>query len=247
VRPALRVALAPRFAQRQSDLYRHYVTLLLKADGTNGSTSIIDSSPSPKTVTAFGNAQISTAQSKFGGASIAFDGSGDYASVSDTSNFRLGLLGEPFTFELWFYLNATGDYAFLSRGGGSPDWTDTTGYQYFAFIESGVLYWMWKKGVGNNLAFVSTNTLPAIGQWHHCAAVYDGTTTRLFINGSSVGTPSTEPYVTPSSANRVRIGAGPVDANLLSLNGYIDDLRITKGVARYTASFTPPTAAFPDF
>ena len=59
------------------------VSLLLHGDGANGSTTIVDSSPTPKTVTAFGDAQISTAQSKFGGASIAFDGTGDYLSAND--------------------------------------------------------------------------------------------------------------------------------------------------------------------
>jgi hypothetical protein len=56
------------------DLNRSNVSLLLHGNGTNGSTTITDNSPSPKTVTAVGNAQISTAQSKYGGGSIAFDG-----------------------------------------------------------------------------------------------------------------------------------------------------------------------------
>jgi hypothetical protein len=75
------------------------VSLLLYGNGINGSTSIIDSSPSPKTVTAFGNAQISTAQSKFGGSSIAFDGTGDYLTVPDNDNFALG--NGNFTIECW--------------------------------------------------------------------------------------------------------------------------------------------------
>ena len=66
------------------DPYYGNVSLLLYGDGANGSTTITDSSPTPKTVTAVGNAQISTAQSKFGGASIAFDGAGDYLIVPST-------------------------------------------------------------------------------------------------------------------------------------------------------------------
>ncbi len=224
--------------------YRN-VSLLLHGNGTNGSTTIVDNSPTPKTVTAVGNAQISTAQSKFGGASIAFDGSGDYASLADSSAFQLGLSSQPFTIEFWFYRNTTGDHAFFSRGGGAPNWNTTTGYQYLAFIQAGVLYWMWNDNYDSAPAFVSTSVLPAIQQWHHYAASYDGATTRLFINGSSVGTPSSFPYMTPSSADRIRVGSTPVNADLLSLNGYIDDLRITKA-ARYTANFTPPTAPFPD-
>jgi hypothetical protein len=82
------------------------VSLLLHGDGANGSTTIIDSSPTPKTVTAFGNAQISTAQSKFGGASIALDGTGDYASTGNSSDLLMG--SAVFTIECWFYPNVSG-------------------------------------------------------------------------------------------------------------------------------------------
>jgi hypothetical protein len=223
------------------------VSLLLHGDGTNGSTTITDSSPSPKTVTAVGNAQISTAQSKFGGASIAFDGSGDYASVTSSSAFDLGISNEPFTVEFWFYRNATGNTGFFSKGGGDGNWNTSTGYAYYAFIEAGVIYWMWNHNISNQTpVFISSSTLPAIEQWHHYAASYDGTNTRLFINGSQVGSSNTNIYIAPASANRVRVGSSSVDTGLQSLNGNIDDLRITKGVSRYNAAFTPPTAPFPD-
>jgi hypothetical protein len=229
------------------DLYRSQVSLLLHGDGTNGSTTITDSSPTPKTVTAFGNAQISTAQSKFGGASIAFDGSGDYAFVTSSSAFDLGISNEPFTVEFWFYRNSTGNHAFLGKGGGSANWNTSTGYQYFAFIENGVLYWMWNQNIALSAPVsISTSTLPAINQWHHYAASYDGTNTKLFINGTQIGSDNSNIYIAPSAANIVIVGASPVNASLISLNGYIDDLRITKGIARYTANFTPPTAPFPD-
>jgi hypothetical protein len=81
------------------------VSLLLHGDGTNGSTTITDSSLTPKTVTAVGNAQISTAQSKFGGASILLDGSGDYLDVGSNSAFGYGL--SDFTIETWVYRNVS--------------------------------------------------------------------------------------------------------------------------------------------
>jgi hypothetical protein len=223
------------------------VSLLLHGDGANGSTTITDSSPTPKTVTAVGNAQISTAQSKFGGASIAFDGSGDYASVTSSSAFDLGISNEPFTVEFWFYRNSTGNHGFLVKAGGAANWNSSAGYQYFAFIDTGVLYWMWNHDIAvSGPISISTSNLPAIQQWHHYAASYDGTNTRLFINGTQIGSNNSNIYIAPSAANTVRVGAGPIDASLVSLNGYIDDLRITKGIARYTANFTPPAAPFPD-
>jgi hypothetical protein len=87
----------------ETDPYRSQVSLLLHGDGTNGSTTIVDSSPSPKTVTAVGDAQISTAQSKFGGASIAFDGNGDYLDASSSNQYAIGT--EDFTVEGWVYFN----------------------------------------------------------------------------------------------------------------------------------------------
>ena len=88
------------------------VSLLLHGNGTNGSTTITDSSPTPKTVTAVGNAQISTAQSKFGGASIAFDGTGDYATVPSASAFDFGTA--DFTVEAWVYRNNSDNIALFS-------------------------------------------------------------------------------------------------------------------------------------
>ena len=99
VNPYSFVATDPNFAD---------VSLLLHGNGTNGSTTITDSSPSPKTVTAVGNAQISTAQSKFGGSSIAFDGTGDYLSVPNDGTLQMGSV--DFTIEFWIYFNSLSGY-----------------------------------------------------------------------------------------------------------------------------------------
>jgi hypothetical protein len=84
--------------------------LLLHGDGTNGSTTITDSSISPKTVTAVGNAQISTAQSKFGGASIAFNGTTSYLTTPANSDFAYDA---DFTIECWLYLTGSAFGAIL--------------------------------------------------------------------------------------------------------------------------------------
>ena len=80
------------------------VALLLHCDGSNGSTTFTDSSPTPKTVTAYGNAQISTARSQFGGASALFDGSGDYLLVGAAADFKhLHDDSTDYTIEGWIY------------------------------------------------------------------------------------------------------------------------------------------------
>ena len=212
------------------------VSLLLHGNGTNGSTTITDSSPTPKTVTAVGNAQISTAQSKFGGSSIAFDGTGDYLTIPSNSafNFELG----DFCVETWVYVTA------YTPGGTdvicSTYLNSVIGWTLGIFAGTGKFY---GAAGGDGAQINDPNTL-ITNQWVHLAFTRSGSTLRFFVNGLLSGTPrsySTSMSSTSSLHIGTNVGGGP-----LSLNGYIDDLRITKGVARYTANFTPPSAPFPD-
>jgi hypothetical protein len=179
-----------------------------------------------------GNAQISTAQSKWGGSSIAFDGTGDYLPLQNvlTANFGSG----PFTAELWIYFNnASGtQYALSNYQNNSIGWGLGISSGNFAF---------WATG---DTPDISTSTPAATGTWYHLAVSGQSGAIRLFLNGTQIGSTFTG---TPSldSTLPLRVGDGQGAASPLPLNGYIDDLRITKGVARYTANFTAPTAAFP--
>lgn len=222
------------------------VSLLLRKGTPTGSIIdvALDESPTPKPIRLVGTPTISTTTFKYGGSALSFAGNGSYLTVPDSIAFRLGLLNEPFTVEFYFYLNTAGDFGLLSRGGGFSGWVNSDGYHYLASIGSGILYWQWNATNASFYPAQITTSAPSSGQWHHYAASYDGSITRLFLNGVLAGT-SSAPYVTPSSANRVRIGASSVDSNLASLNGLIDDLRITKGIARYTKNFLPPPAQLP--
>jgi hypothetical protein len=79
-------------------------------------------------------------------------------------------------------------------------------------------------------------------QWSHLAVSRSGSTIYLFINGASTGTQTVNQIYT--TQERLIVGSLPGQNDF---NGYIDDLRITKGISRYNATFTPPTAPFPDF
>lgn len=201
------------------------VSLLLHCDGTNGSTTFTDDSPSPKTVTANGNAQINTAQSKFGGASAAFDGAGDYLSAPNSTDLQLG--SSNFTIEMWVY-NATGQgsFALISKG---SEWR----------LNNDSNRWVWSNAPGSSNVFVIGGSVSA-ATWTHLALVRNGTTTTLYKDGVSVAS-GTSANVTDSTG-ALTIG---YDGSMPDWNGYVDDIRITKGVARYTADFTPPTEAFP--
>ena len=194
-------------------------SLLLHGNGTNGSTVITDSSGSPKTVTAVGNAQISTAQSKFGGSSIAFDGTGDSLS-SGAISFEDS---ESFTLECFLYKSVSGYSNLFGGGAGTQIGYDLSG-------PSGSIYMFFAGGFG----VVESGTAVTLNTWHHLAWTRQGSTCRAFVNGVLQG-------------SGTRSNAFSVSSFGISCNGYIDDLRITKGVARYTTNFTPPTLPFPDF
>jgi hypothetical protein len=212
------------------------VSLLLHGNGTNGSTTIVDSGPAARTVTVVGDAQISTAQSKFGGASIAFDGTGDGLAVPyDISFATFPQSGNIGTIEGWFRFNAfTAPRPFLVgvwSAAGEQGWTidaTTGGDLFFANNGAGIT--------------ASLSTKLTTAEWIHLAVVNTGSTIKIYRNGVDVGSASN--YSPTLSSDSLRIGLR--NGGLLPLNGYIDDLRITKGVARYTANFTPPTAPFPD-
>jgi hypothetical protein len=180
----------------------------------------------PETV---GNAQIDTTTKKFGTGSLEFDGSGDWLRVQGTPNL-FNLSTGDFTIECWFYAVSTGTSAIVQQG--TTDWR-------ISYTSSGVMRYQ----VGANSIQTSTGAF-SFNTWTHLAICKSGTTTTLYLDGTSRVTTTNSPT---NSGNPVYVGAN-IDGGspFWPLNGYIDDLRITKGVARYTANFTPPTAAFPD-
>jgi hypothetical protein len=212
------------------------VSLLLHGDGTNGSTTITDNSPSPKTVTAVGNAQISTAQSKFGGASIALDGSGDYLSVPANAGFSFNGATENFTIEFWS--NYTGPSSGVSNAqfvGTQPVTSAFVSNGWFVATQGKNYRWFTSAGAGGYDMGLTPN------QWQHVAVACNSGAIKMYVDGiGSAWTLSSN--INYSLSAPLIIGA----YNSTYVNGYIDDLRITKGIARYTANFTPPTAPFPD-
>ena len=214
------------------------VSLLLHGNGTNGSTTITDNSPSPKTVTAEGNAQISTAQSKFGGASIAFDGTGDRVSVANNAAFDFGT--GDFTVECWVFSVAAltsynFEYAHIAGKG-----SGIAGGEYSLGFYQQKINWFANSTTTQGTTILTNNT------WYHFAASRAGSTLKLFVNGLlESSTTNTLNYTSSVSFNAGDRQAGD-SGGQYPFNGYIDELRVTKGVARYTANFTPPVSQFLD-
>jgi hypothetical protein len=180
-----------------------------------------------------GNAQISTAQSKFGGASMLFDGSGDYLTLHNVLTSNLG--SGPFTVELWVYFNSASGTQFILSNYQSVTvgWGLGISSGNFAF---------WATG---DTPDISTSVAAATGVWYHLAVSGQSGAIRMFLNGTQIGSTFTGTPALDSTAT-LRIGDGQGAASPQAFNGYIDDLRITKGYARYTTSFTPQRSQWQD-
>jgi hypothetical protein len=204
---------------------------------TNG--GIVDAAMSNDLETV-GGAQISTTQSKFGGASMYFDGNGDYLFVPNTNlsfNFGTG----DFTIEGWVYLSATPSTAGTIIDARASD--ALTEY-HTSVTASNKLDFIYSSSRVTSATSISNTT------WTHFAITRSSGTIRLFINGTlDANTASYSGTVNAAATPAIGGGrAGLTSAiNGYYFNGYIDDLRITKGYARYTANFTAPVGPFVGF
>jgi len=184
-----------------------------------------------------GNAQISTSVKKYGTGSMAFDGTGDYLKPNMATPNLYAFGSGDFTIEFWGYiLQTTPEQMFIDW---RPAGTQTT--QPLIYVTSaGVLAYYVSAANRITGATLSTST------WYHIAVSRSGTSTKMFLNGTQTGSTYTDTTVYTNVAGRPVISFDGNTTNSGYLNGYIDDLRITKGYARYTANFTAPTAALPD-
>lgn len=220
------------------------VALLLHADGADGSTTVTDSSSAARTVTVGGNAQLDTAKAKWGASSLLFDGTGDSCTVPYDS--ALHLSNQDFTIELWVWSNGANQSTRLLNFS-----TSASLFAWSLGVTSGGYLDFFMTNDAGTSAFCSQTTgqgfSSAHSQWHHVAVTRNGQSFRIFVNGTQVGS-NTSSIIARASASgpsyRLVIGSSP--ALISGWNGWLDDIRITAGVARYTAAFTPPAAAFPD-
>jgi len=209
-----------------------YTKLLLHMDGTNGGTTFTDSSSTANSVTPT-SATTSTAASKFGGASALFTGSSSYLSIPNSTNWDFG--SGDFTIDAWVYFNGF----------------SSSSYQYFysqAILNSTHLQFGYNNSAGMDYedsvgcTFTQGSTSGwTTGTWYHVALVRYGTTMTMYRNGTALAT-KTCSVALPSVGTTLYVGAAL--AGYHYLNGYIDELRVSKGVARWTTSFTPPGRAY---
>ena len=196
--------------------------------------SIVDKSQSGNLILN-GNTQSSTSQTKYASSSVYFDGNGDYIRADEMLDTIL-TTSTPFTIECWVHP--------LVLGGTSASSDDYIGINK-ASDGSNIITFS-PVQVRWNGADITGVTDLSTGSWYHIALVYDGSTGRYYINGS-LDTTFSGSINTALADCTLLIGAEADAANGGSpgnyFNGYLEDLRITAGLARYTSNFTPPTAS----
>jgi hypothetical protein len=200
--------------------------LMISGEGADGATTIIDETG--KTVTANGTAQIDTAQYKFGQSSVLLDGNSDYLSLADSLDWYFG--DQNFTIDCWIRPNAIADNDTIWS-----QYVDGTNRAYLKFNGTTQLQFRVEPIGGTDLEVNGTHGM-STGNWYHVAVVRNGSAWNLYVDGTSIGSGS-DSNAYPDLAASFLIGYA---SGLDYFNGWVDDFRITKGKALWTAAFTPP-------
>lgn len=212
------------------------VILLVHADGTNGSTTFTDASPSGYTLTAT-NATVSTTSPKFGTGSANYPAGNAVITVSGSgAGFNFG--AAPFTVEAWAWFATTpsgGVQAIASKWGsaGNLGWSFriTGGTLAFAYSTT-----------GSDVPSISATFTPTLNTWYHLAVDRDASNTlRVYVNGVVIASGAAASPIFPSSSNCI-VGNEPTITR--GFPGRLDEIRVTDGQAQYGGAFTPPTGPF---
>lgn len=219
-----------------NDPYWNNTVLAMHMDGADNGTVFTDEKG--KTITRVGNVATKIGTKQFGTASAYFDGSADSLTAPYSADWNFG--SGNFTIEAWVYQTArpasnaqiVGTLGDAGSVAGFRVLSGTTGGTYFSYYSGSSTY-------------TSVSLILPLNTWSHLAWSCSSGSLRVFLNGVQQGSTHTMVgAITNITSSVLRIGG--TDATNWSLAGYIDDLRITKGVARYTSDFTVPSAAFPN-
>ncbi|MFH1230703.1 MAG: LamG domain-containing protein [Planctomycetota bacterium] len=213
--------------------YDNYTTLLAHFNGTNGGT--YTPAETGQVLTYVGTAQLSTTEKVFGSASLLLDGNSDCVTVPSSANIcDFGAATGDFSLECRVSLNSIAlTQALLSIYDGAGN-----GWRLYI------------GGAGSGLLLKNTDAttssipwVPSVNTWYHVAVARSGTIIRAFINGVSIGTFTNSDFSNPMN-HQLEIGSGDIGNLDLLLNGYIDEVRISKGIARWTSNFSPTVSEY---
>lgn len=209
-----------------------YTKMLLHGDDVDGATTVTDSSPSPHTVAVSGGVQIDTAQSVFGGASILFPGAvGDGLRLDGSSDFAFGTDDFTIDFRLRLAVTTSGQIIYDGRP------TSGNGNYQTIYYSGGIRF-----AVAGTDRIIGPSL--SINTWYHVALARAAGVTRMFIDGVQVGASFTDTTNYLIGTSRPAIGNDGNNFGAGPMNAWIDELRVSKGISRWSASFVPPSAAY---
>lgn len=219
----------------------HHTMLLIHSNTTDGSTTFTDSSASGHSLGDNGDVHHSTDEKKFGTSSIFFDPAEEsYIDSANSSDWNFGT--DPFTIDFWFRSNSgSSGYNMITDHRNSVSnyvgWVvgiDTDGY-----IGGGVQ----NNALSPTDRFTWSTTNVRDNSWHHFALVREANgTIKMYLDGVHEGTPNTLGGIDVDNSVDLVIGCDDTVANFY--DGYLDELRISKGVARWTSNFVVPKKAY---
>jgi len=221
-----------------------YAKLLLHCEGTDGGTTFTDHGETGHTPSAEGDAQTDIDQKKYGDSSGLFDGTGDYLSVADHDDWAFG--AAVFTIDFWVRFDA------LPTAGNAVMFADQradTNNRWSFYIQNtdGTYYIKFNQNAASvmTIDITYTWTTPVVDTWYHIALIRgwgDETNDYMVtVDGTALGTASTD------DTNNANFAAALTIAGISGyyyLDGWIDEFRVSKGIARWTEAFTPPVRAY---
>ena len=214
------------------------VVLLIHSDSPNGSTGFVDSSASNHTISPQGQANHSTFEAKFGQSSIHFDANEDYLQIADSDDWDFGT--GDFTIDLWAYPISYGESG--SHGGfiTTAHYGPSSGWILRYNSNQGSLM---LQDASTGTYYYSEGEVP-LHQWTHVALVRSGNTLYYFFNGVMDPTQTITAPVNGSSSG-LMVGDSWFNHDNYEFDGYIDEVRVSKGVARWTDDFSDQLSSAP--
>ncbi len=212
-----------------------YTVLMLHMDGEDGGTTFTDDSDSSHTVYPQGDVHTNTVKKKFGTASAYFDGTGDYLTVPDSDDWNFG--SGNFTIDFWINW-----YQTPNTYNGFMEYHTNADNRWQFKYQNGALVFATEQGRGNWIYMVSCDWTPSLNTWYHLAVTRSGNSFRIFIDGNETALNSVSVILQDYDA--LYIGRTHDAGQWRTPPAYIDELRISKGIARWTDNFDVPTSAY---
>jgi len=220
-----------------------YTVLMLHMDGTDDAQVFTDSSANEHTVTPVGDTKTENTQKKFGVTSGYFDGTGDYLTIPDSDDWHFGTL--DFTVDFWIYFYYTNNTAYPGFFQQRENADNLQKFMYYR-TDNELYYSVRKNGVAYSF-FSGDNTFePQTHTWYHIALVLNNETAYFYVDGIFIGSDNTPSYDVSNYSGPMHIGRITNNAatSTYNIQGYIDEFRISKGIARWTTNFTPPVVPY---